>query len=252
MRDTETCFWDDVMPGYLFWTCPEGDFWSDFIGSKDVRSRSAIDLITFCELIDSTLIPFWFKQHAWVWILWILSQTWITIHVWQPKGIRLARTEKMFTTPMFNSLLLDQSLAFNRRRDEDSLETEGVDPEATAPEYTLLTATEEKADTSKIRKEDSVPQIYACATMWHETRVRHCFLASSLSYNMLVSFINLMVQEEMIEMLKSVFRMDSDQCARRMALKYFEYVDPGYYEFESELVVHKLESNTDSIKIQIE
>lgn len=27
----------------------------------------------------------------------------------------------------------------------------------------------------------------------------------------------------MIEMLKSIFRMDADQCARRVALKYFEY-----------------------------
>ena len=37
-----------------------------------------------------------------------------------------------------------------------------------------------------------------------------------------------------MEMLKSIFRMDEDQCARRVALKYFEVVDPGYYEFESE------------------
>ena len=41
-------------------------------------------------------------------------------------------------------------------------------------------------------------------------------------------------QDEMMEMLKSIFRMDEDQCARRVALKYFEVVDPGYYEFESE------------------
>lgn len=36
-----------------------------------------------------------------------------------------------------------------------------------------------------------------------------------------------------MEMLKSLFRMDEDQCARRVALKYFDVVDPGYYEFES-------------------
>jgi len=40
----------------------------------------------------------------------------------------------------------------------------------------------------------------------------------------------------MMEMLKSIFRMDEDQCARRVALKYFEVVDPGYYEFESKHV----------------
>jgi hypothetical protein len=37
MRDTETCFWNNVMPGYLFWTCPEGDFWGDFMGKEQVR-----------------------------------------------------------------------------------------------------------------------------------------------------------------------------------------------------------------------
>lgn len=45
--------------------------------------------------------------------------------------------------------------------------------------------------------------------MWHETR------------------------EEMLEMLKSIFRMDSDQSARRIAQKYLHVDDPDYYEFES-------------------
>lgn len=36
MREEETCFWNDVMPGYLFWTCPKGDFWGDFFFGKEV------------------------------------------------------------------------------------------------------------------------------------------------------------------------------------------------------------------------
>lgn len=47
--------------------------------------------------------------------------------------------------------------------------------------------------------------------MWHETK------------------------EEMIEFLKSIFRLDEDQCARRIAQKYLRVVDPDYYEFESKI-----------------
>lgn len=38
-----------------------------------------------------------------------------------------------------------------------------------------------------------------------------------------------------MEFLKSILRLDEDQCARRVAQKYLKVVDPDYYEFESEL-----------------
>lgn len=57
-------------------------------------------------------------QHAWIWLLWLLSQTWITLHIWTPKLERLAATEKLFVRPMYDSLLIDQSLGMNRRRDD--------------------------------------------------------------------------------------------------------------------------------------
>lgn len=58
------------------------------------------------------------RQMAWVWLLWLLSQTWITIHIWTPKAERLASTEKLFVLPMYNGLLIDQSMALNRKRDD--------------------------------------------------------------------------------------------------------------------------------------
>ena len=59
------------------------------------------------------------NQHGWIWLLWLLSQTWITFHIWMPKCERLAPTEKLFVRPMYCSLLIDQSLGLNRRRDGD-------------------------------------------------------------------------------------------------------------------------------------
>ena len=52
------------------------------------------------------------------------------------------------------------------------------------------------------------PVIYACATMWHETR------------------------QEMVQLLKSVFRLDADQMARWLAMMVYRHEDPDYYDFE--------------------
>lgn len=67
-----------------------------------------------------------------------------------------------------------------------------------------------------IKSSDQITRIYACATMWHETK------------------------DEMIEFLKSILRMDEDQCARRVAQKYLRVVDPDYYEFESRSLLYMI------------
>lgn len=54
-----------------------------------------------------------------MWLLWLLSQTWVTLHIWTPKCERLATTEKLFVRPMYDSLLIDQSLGLNRRCDDE-------------------------------------------------------------------------------------------------------------------------------------
>ena len=59
---------------------------------------------------------------------------------------------------------------------------------------------------------DKVTKIYGCATMWHETI------------------------EEMIEMLKSLFRIDQDYSARRLAQKYMNIVDTDFYEWETHIL----------------
>lgn len=53
--------------------------------------------------------------------------------------------------------------------------------------------------------------IYMCATMWHESEV------------------------EMVQILKSIFRQDYDQCARRNLQLGLGVKDPDYYEFEAHI-----------------
>ena len=67
-----------------------------------------------------------------------------------------------------------------------------------------------KPGADMVRDTDHIRRVYGCATMWHETA------------------------DEMRQMLKSVLRVDSDQAARRLAQKYFNVVDPDYYEFEGD------------------
>lgn len=192
IRTEDVCFFETYLPKYLFWRCPGGEFFQDLVST----------------------------QHAWIWLVWLLSQTWIAVHIWTPKCERLASTEKLFVNPMYCGALVDQSLALNRRRDDegeiksDELVLETHDDNDISQYYeTISIHTESSGNqtsrpTSTIKTSDHIIRIYACATMWHETT------------------------EEMIQMFKSVMRMDEDQSARRNAQKYLRIVDPDYYEFE--------------------
>lgn len=92
IRNGDPCFFHGTIPDYLFFESPAVFRLSDFAA----------------------------REMAWVWLLWLLSQTWITLHIWTPKCERLATTEKLFVSPMYTGLLIDQSMALNRRRDDQA------------------------------------------------------------------------------------------------------------------------------------
>ncbi|XP_060518963.1 chitin synthase chs-2 isoform X2 [Cylas formicarius] len=187
LRNEDPCFFHETIPDYLFFESPPVTFLNDFIS----------------------------HQHAWIWLLWLLSQTWITLHIWTPKCERLARTEKLYVTPMYEGLLIDQSMGMNRRRDDEAdVKTEDLDEiqkEKADEYYETISNHTDGSSPKTVKSSDQITRIYACATMWHETK------------------------EEMMEFLKSILRLDEDQSARRVAQKYLRVVDPDYYEFETHI-----------------
>lgn len=199
LRMGNACMFSDVIPPHLFFDCPTGGY----------------------------LVQILANQHAWAWVFWLLSQAWITAHVWTPKCGRLAATEKLFVTAYYNAFLIDQSMAMNRRRDDErEVKTDEVTnlkaEDAAAAEAELSqqyyygdgfraasfagssysgssgTNSGESQNALKpvVHPSDSITRIYVCATMWHETT------------------------EETITFLKSIFYLDEDQSARRVAQKY--------------------------------
>ncbi|XP_015517182.1 chitin synthase chs-2-like [Neodiprion lecontei] len=194
LRNRDPCYFHGMLPDHLFFDSPTFYFLTDFI----------------------------LEEHAWVWVLWLLSYTWVTIQIWTPKCERLASTEKLFVTPMYDTLLVDQAMALNRRRDDQPeisakngtgrIKTKDKKKDDSDSDYTPYEQTNNSAlGTSVTYTSDLVTRVYVCATMWHENK------------------------DEMIDFLKSILRLDEDQCARRNAQNFLNVVDPDYYELETHI-----------------
>lgn len=93
LREMNQCALHGLFEDYLFFSAPPIYFIGDFV----------------------------VKEYAWMWLLTIVSQAWITKHIWSPKNDRNASTERLFIAPMYCSFLIDQCLVLNRRRDDQNM-----------------------------------------------------------------------------------------------------------------------------------
>uniref|UniRef100_A0A914VNP4 chitin synthase n=1 Tax=Plectus sambesii TaxID=2011161 RepID=A0A914VNP4_9BILA len=192
-RRVNPCFLAGVIPDTAFWRCDDGVS----------------------------------NHYVWAFGIWFLSYAWTAHHIFTQKSGRLSKTDTLFVTPMYDGLMVDQSLALNRRRvhakriktqalrEHDEMTAQGRLPDDDFDGASLAGDSEHSVALSTTslsmfnREVDQLTKIYICATLWHETPT------------------------EMVQMLKSIVRMDEDQSARRNAQKYLKVVDPDYYEMEA-------------------
>ncbi|XP_063422773.1 chitin synthase chs-2-like [Mytilus trossulus] len=166
-----------------------------------------------------------YMYFIWGFILFV-SIYWIARHIWSPNQERLAKMDKLFVNPLYCSILLEQHLLMNRRRYVRRIRKEvenGV-------ELYRINVEESKTPLKKIP-----PMIYACATMWHENR------------------------QEMVQLLKSLYRVDTDQYIRQKALETYISLNKGeevnteafeYYEFEAHILfddAYELDDNEEEM-----
>lgn len=92
VRAENVCAFHGVFPDFLFFNDPPLYYFGEFV----------------------------INDYAWVWLFWLCSQAWITKYLWNQKNDKNAASEKLFVLPMYCSLLVDQCVALNRRREDQS------------------------------------------------------------------------------------------------------------------------------------
>lgn len=60
------------------------------------------------------------KEMSWIWLLWLVSQAWVTAHNWRSRAERLAASDKLFNRPWYCSPVLDVSMLLNRTKNEEA------------------------------------------------------------------------------------------------------------------------------------
>ncbi|XP_011253680.2 chitin synthase chs-2 [Camponotus floridanus] len=200
----------------------------------DIRNKNVcafygtfIDYFFFKEFLLKDWSAFVSNWYTWCWLIWLMSQIWITRHLWTTENERLALAERIFSTITYDSLMIDQCLALNKKTqnedaDEDD-EEKNKDTEIPNDDDFKIEATDISLDIGKLeqdlnredlntnKRKDRISKIYACATMWHEER------------------------NEMNHLISSILRLDRDQCAMRETQRHYKVRIEDYYELETHI-----------------
>lgn len=83
-----------------------------------------LDYLFFEEFLFGNWSEFLSRWYIWLWLIWLMSQIWITMHLWTTENERLALAERIFSTITYDSLMIDQCLALNRKTQNENIDEE--------------------------------------------------------------------------------------------------------------------------------